>query len=209
MGPHERKERQRLQVRQTILDAARELFAEQGYDSVTMRKVAEKIEYSPTAIYLHFKDKEQLIRELCDHDFLAFAQEFQKIARTKDPIERLRKAGHAYISFGNEFRQQFRLMFMTPVARPADESTLRRGDPAEDAYAFLLATVSEAFSAGRFRKELKDPELIAQMVWSGVHGVIALEIAKCSDDWVAWKPLARRAKLTVDTLIDGLTLEKE
>ena len=49
-----------------ILDAARELFATEGYEAVTMRRIADRIEYSPTAIYFHFKDKESLVRELCD-----------------------------------------------------------------------------------------------------------------------------------------------
>ena len=56
MGSNERRERERLELRQLILDAARELFVEEGYDAVTMRRIAEKIEYTPTTIYLHFKD---------------------------------------------------------------------------------------------------------------------------------------------------------
>jgi len=62
MGIIERRERERKAVRKKILDAARELFVAEGYDAVTMRRIAETIEYSPTAIYFHFKDKETLIR---------------------------------------------------------------------------------------------------------------------------------------------------
>ena len=65
MGISERRERDRQAVRSKILDAARDLFAAEGYDAVTMRRIAEAIEYSPTTIYLHFKDKDALIRELC------------------------------------------------------------------------------------------------------------------------------------------------
>ena len=71
-------------MRTNILDAARELFAQFGYDEVTMRKVAEKIEYSPTTIYLYFRDKETLIRALCAHDFLELAGKFQRIALVRD-----------------------------------------------------------------------------------------------------------------------------
>ena len=90
MGPKERREREREEIRTRILDAARELFASEGVESVTMRRIADRIEYSPTAIYFHFRDKEALLAELCDCDFRAFAQEFFVIARLADPVERLR-----------------------------------------------------------------------------------------------------------------------
>ena len=69
MGVQERREREKKELKQEILDAARDLFVREGFENVSMRKIAEKIEYSPTAIYLHFKDKEALVHELCLHDF--------------------------------------------------------------------------------------------------------------------------------------------
>src|ERR1700683_4973661 len=106
VSPLERREREKQELRTKILDAARELFVTQGYDAVTMRKVAEKIEYSPTAIYLHFKDKDALVLELCRHDFRAFAARFLEVATIADPVERLRKAGWEYLAFASEHPQQ-------------------------------------------------------------------------------------------------------
>ncbi len=83
MGTVERREREKQELRTRILDAARELFAELGYEAVTMRKIAERIEYSPTAIYFHFKDKDALMRELCEMDFSTLAQQFRTIARDR------------------------------------------------------------------------------------------------------------------------------
>jgi AcrR family transcriptional regulator len=80
MGVKERREREKSEIRDKILDAARELFITEGYDGVSMRKVAEKIEYSPTAIYLHFADKQELFHELCHEDFARLAQVFQSAA---------------------------------------------------------------------------------------------------------------------------------
>src|SRR5690348_813306 len=100
MGTNERRERERNATRAKILDAARELFLEHGFDAVTMRKVADKIEYTPTAIYFHFKDKEALVRELCTNDYLALATKFMKIGKEADPVERLKKTGQAYADFG-------------------------------------------------------------------------------------------------------------
>jgi AcrR family transcriptional regulator len=202
MGIVERREREKLEVRTKILDAARELFAREGYDAVTMRRIADAIEYSPTAIYLHFKDKETLVRDLCEEDFASLAKAFQRIAREPDPLERLRKIGMAYVDFGVEKPNHYRLMFMT--ARAHDEiKTLEKGNPEEDAYAFLVATVAEGIAKGRLRPELKDPHLVAQAAWAGVHGVISLHLAKKDDPWVDWRPLKKTAALVVDSMIEG------
>jgi AcrR family transcriptional regulator len=210
LGTTERRERERQELRTRILDAARELFAEQGYEAVTMRKIAERIEYSPTAIYFHFKDKEALLRELCDTDFGALAQEFRKIARIADPVDRLRHIGRAYVGFALEFPNHYRIMFMTP--RPpcirAEDSAIVRGNPEEDAYAFLRATTAEAIAAGRLRPEFKDADLVSQMVWAGTHGVVSLHIAKSNDDWVEWRDAKKTAHALVEVMIRGLVREE-
>ena len=206
MGTSERRERERLELRTRILDAARELFAEQGYDAVTMRKIADRIEYSPTAIYFHFRDKETLLRELVDLDFASLAHEFLKIAKIADPVDRLRKIGRAYVGFGMSHPNHYRLMFMTP--HPADmkpeESRIKRGNPEEDAYAFVKATVAEAIAAGRFRPEFSDADFVSQLVWAGTHGVVSLHIAKCKDAWVDWRNPTELAHAQIDVMIRGL-----
>jgi AcrR family transcriptional regulator len=204
LGPRERREREREEIRTRILDAARELFAHEGVESVTMRRIAERIEYSPTAIYFHFRDKEALLAELCDADFRAIAQQFTTIATIPDPIERLRATGHAYVDFGLDNPSHYRVMFMTPKPPPSEESKLRKGNPEEDSYAFLKGTVAQAMAEGRLRGDVTDLDLMAQVIWSGVHGVVSLEIAKCNDDWVDWRPVRERAKLMIDVLIHGV-----
>ena len=202
MGPHERRAREREEIRTLILDAARELFAAEGVEAVTMRRIAEKIEYSPTAIYFHFRDKEALLVELCDTDFRAFAQGFAAMAQIADPVERLRQSGYAYIDFGLKNPSHYRLMFMTPKSVTSKE--IVKGDPAEDAYAFVKGIVTEIVATGRFRSDLTDVDLLTQVVWSTVHGVVSLEIAKCNDNWVDWRPIAERSRLAIDMVIDGL-----
>jgi AcrR family transcriptional regulator len=204
LGPRERREREREETRTSILDAARELFAREGVEAVTMRRIAEKIEYSPTAIYFHFKDKESLLTELCDYDFRQFAQRFAEAAQIADPIERLRAAGHAYVDFGLNHQSHYRVMFMTPKPAGHTPNTEGKGNPEEDSYAFVRITVEQALAEGRLKPELTDVDLVAQVIWSGVHGVVSLEIAKCNDDWVDFRPVADRAALMIDTLIDGV-----
>jgi AcrR family transcriptional regulator len=205
LGPKERREREREEIRGLILDAARELFVAEGVDSVTMRRIAEKIEYSATAIYVHFRDKEALLAELCDCDFRAFAHGFHEIARIADPVERLRAAGRAYVSFGLNHPSHYRLMFMTP--KTTESSTLSKGNPEEDAYAFVRSIVAELVAQGRFRKEVASVDLAAQVIWSAVHGVVSLEIAKCKDEWVAWEPFEARAEASIEMIIRGLLVD--
>ncbi|MDP9194153.1 MAG: TetR/AcrR family transcriptional regulator [Acidobacteriota bacterium] len=202
MGPKERREREREEIRTRILDAARELFANEGVESVTMRRIADRIEYSPTAIYFHFKDKEALLAELCDCDFRSFAHGFIEIAQIPDPVERLRAAGQAYVSFGLNNPSHYRLMFMTP--KTTEASTIAKGNPEEDSYAFLKGIVAELMSQGRFRDDVTDVDLAAQVMWSAMHGLVSLEIAKCKDEWVEWRPVEERAKAVSDMMIRGL-----
>jgi AcrR family transcriptional regulator len=200
-----RREREKQELRSKILDAARELFVAEGYDAVTMRKIAEKIEYSPTAIYLHFKDKTALIRELCENDFAAFATKFYDLAILPDPIERLRQAGEAYMDFAAECPQQYRLMFMT-ARPPVDPEGGERDDPGVNAYVFLAQTVKDAMAQGLLRPELKDADLVAQTIWAGMHGVVTLEIAVVAtkNQWLDWAPLRARAAAIVDVMLRGL-----
>jgi AcrR family transcriptional regulator len=206
LGPRERREREREEIRTRILDAARELFASEGVDAVTMRRIAERIEYSPTAIYFHFKDKEALLAELCDCDFRAFAHGFNLIAQIPDPVERLKAAGAAYVEFGLTNPSHYRLMFMTP--KTTEATTISKGNPEEDAYAFLKGIVTELMATGHFRDELTDPDLAAQVIWATMHGLVSLEIAKCKDEWVEWRPMADRGRVIVDMILRGMLKEQ-
>jgi len=206
MGIKERRERERGEIRDKILDAARELFINEGYEGVSMRQIADKIEYSPTAIYVHFKDKDELFLEICHLDFRLLAQSMVSLAQVADPVERLRKIGLAYIEFGLNNPNHYRRMFMTPhlpVPKGAEE-LMGKGNPEEDAYELLRATVGDALKAGAFREHLKDTDLIAQTLWAGVHGVASLQIAKCNDGWVPWRSVKKRSETMIDGLLQGL-----
>ncbi len=210
MGTKERREREKSETREKILDAARELFVSQGYEGVSMRQVAEKIEYSPTAIYVHFADKQDLFRELCHQDFARLAQVFQSAALPSDPLERLKHIGRTYVEFGRQYPNHYQLMFMTPhppaQLNECDHET--RGNPEVDAYAMLKHSVQQVIDAGAFRAGLHDAELISQTLWAAVHGVISLQIAKQCDPWVDWRSLEQRVDLMLDVVLRGLGKEQ-
>ena len=131
MAVKARRARQKAVLRREILDAARELFAREGYESVSMRKIAHKIDYSPTTIYLYFQDKFELLRGICEETFGKLAAQFDEIERTtQDPVERLKKAGRAYIEFGLRFPNHYRVTFMSaPEPQEPPGKAGRRPDP--------------------------------------------------------------------------------
>src|SRR5215216_418152 len=163
MPPKDRRLREREETRSKIIDAARDMFAADGVEAVTMRAIADRIEYTPTAIYHHFRDKQALLEELCSRDYRALAQAFTRVGRIEDPIERLRRIGLGYVDFALANPSHYRFMFMT--RKPDGFSggkVLERGNPEEDAYGFLRDTMAEGILAGRYRPEFDDAEELAQ-----------------------------------------------
>jgi AcrR family transcriptional regulator len=208
MGTIERRQRERANTRDKILDAARKMFVGVGYEATTMRAIAAQIEYTPTAIYHHFRSKEALLTELCAQDFRALAQAFQRIERVEDPVVRIDRIGAAYVDFALDYPMHYQLMFMTP--RPPldpDETGLSRGDPTEDAYAFLRDTVTEAIVAGRLRPEFQDPDEVAQMLWATVHGIVSIRIAKEHDSWIEFADTRVTAARLRHVVLRGLLRE--
>ncbi len=204
MTSADRRARQKAQLQEHILDAARELFARQGFEAVTLRKIAAAIEYAPAAIYGHFKDKEELVRALCLRDCDQLSAEFAKLSSLADPLERIAAAGRTFVSFAAENPNHFRLLFLQHKQLSEDEAMrARKGDPARDGYAFLHQAVQQAIDQGLLRPELREAELLAQTFWAGVQGVASIEIAFQGDPWVELRPLAARAAAVIDALLTG------
>jgi len=205
MAPKDRRIREREQTKSRILDAAREMFVADGVEAVTMREIAKRIEYTPTAIYHHFRDKQTLIEELCLLDFRGLAQAFQKIGRIEDPVDRLRRIGLAYVDYALEHPSHYRFMFMTPKPLlPASSLGVSDGEPDSHAYGVLRSTVAEGIAAGRFRPEFTDADELAQVLWSGVHGIVSLHIVKGGKgDHIAWRNPRETGRAMLDVLMRG------
>ena len=208
MGVTERRAREREEMRSRILEAARNLFASEGYDAVTLRKVADCIEYCPATIYKYFADKDEMVRALCEEDIAAMMATFRPSMAKLNPLERLSSFGRAFIEMGLEQPNHYRLMFMTPLL-PADDllRAEKHADPDSDSYGLFRSVVQACIDAGLFREELTDAEFIAQTLWAGLHGVISLHIALGADPNVAWRPVRERAQYLHDLMIRGMVRE--
>ena len=208
MPPKLKTEAERQQLRTLIIDAARELFVAVGYEAVTMREVAKRIGYSATSIYLHFADKESLLRAVCDTDMLALASSLKKVTQIADSVERMNALGLGYAQFALTHPNHYRMIFMTPRLPCSPEtSSLQQNNAEQDAYFQLKTVVNDVFLADRFKPELSDPELIAQTVWAAMHGVCALEIIMAQDTWVNWREISARLQLMQKVMMQGLLRE--
>lgn len=176
MGIIERKEREREEMRKLILDAAQKLFLANGYEKVSIRNIADEIEYSPATIYLYFKDKNELFFALHQMAFNKLINEFAPIALIEKPMDKLVEMGRLYIRFAFENPELFDLMFIMTAPM---ETLACREDVWEDghrAFYVLQNVVQECIDAGDIKHP--DAERAGLMIWSMVHGLSALFLRK-------------------------------
>ena len=180
-------------MRQEILDAARDLFVREGFENVSMRKIAEKIEYSPTTIYLYFQDKADLLDCLCEETLARLVRKQGVLDQTvSDPLERLQRGFRSYIEFGLKYPNHYKVAFM--MSRPADQIE-RHGkshELGEKAFNHLRTTL--ALCAEQHLIDVPDLEATAQGLWATIHGLTSLLIAHPKFEWI------ERERL-IDTLI--------
>ena len=199
MGTKERRAREKEQLRRQILVAARELFVNDGYENVSMRKIANKIEYSPTTIYLYFKDKADLLDSVCKDTLLNLLKTLERLKNDKsDPVETLRKSGQAYVEFGLKYPQDYKLTF---VIRPEFQKGLglQEGSVGEKVFNYLREMVSECVRQNIFRQV--NIETTGQVMWSAVHGVTLLLIDFPDFPWTEKDKLI---DTVIHTTIEGL-----
>lgn len=171
MGTAERKERQKTEMREAILSAALHLFSDDGYDNVTMRKIADEIEYSVGTIYLYFKDKDEIFFELHKLGFEEFYKRQLAIQNVKDPLQRLKEHGLAYIQFAIDQPQYYDLMFISRI--PAKTIKQKQNWASGDrTYELLKLNIVQAKEAGYFK--VVEVDVAAFSLWSFVHGISSL-----------------------------------
>jgi AcrR family transcriptional regulator len=198
----ERRAREKEELRQEILDAARELFAKEGYENVSMRKIARKIDYSATTIYLYFKDKDELFGSICEETFTKLVKRFEDIvASADDPLEQLRRAGRAYIEFGLSHPNHYKVTFMG-CGQPGhieDEKLDFHGSIGEKCFLHLRTIVENCVRQGKIRPV--DVDATSQALWAAAHGITSLLI---SDPHFPWVSKERLIEHVVDVMTKGL-----
>lgn len=169
-----RKERQKEELRAKILHAAKELFMKKGFEDTSIRNIAELIEYSPTTIYLYFKDKDDIFHALHSEGFALLNQYFKPLAHVADPFERLKAISKAYITFAMENGEFYDLMFIIRSPMKSLEEGNCDWEEGDRSFGFLVNTITECIAKGYFKG--MQPEILAFTTWSMVHGICSLEI---------------------------------
>jgi AcrR family transcriptional regulator len=177
MGVIDRKEREKVEMKRQILDAARRLFLEQGFEKTSIRNIAEEIEYSAGTIYLYFKDKNEILFALHVEAFSVLMQAMQAgIMGETDPFGRLVSLGKHYLKYAFENPELYDLMFVMTAPMETLECREEIWCDGERAFETLKFVVSDCMKAGYFEGE--DPETISVMVWSLVHGLATLHLRR-------------------------------
>ena len=175
MGITERKKKQKTEIRKQILDASMKLFVEEGFENVTIRKIADIIEYSPTTIYLYFKDKNEIFYQLHELGFQKMAALNQNLANIKNPLTRLLKMGENYIEFGLSNPEFYDVMFILRAPMQTLEN-MENCDwkNGEVALHTLMAIVEECMKKGHIKKG--NVQAVSMAIWGMVHGLVSLQI---------------------------------
>lgn len=167
----DRKEREKKEMRQAILDAALNLFREKGYDAVSIRNIAEAIEYSPATIYLYFKDKNEIFFALQYEAAAVKRDHILPVAAIEDPWERLVEFGRRYIDFGMKHPGLYDLLFIirAPMESLENQECWTLG---LSVHQFFEDTVQACIDARHFKST--DAKTIAYTLWCHAHGLVSL-----------------------------------
>ena len=171
MGIIQRKEREKEEMRRLILNAALQLFRERGYDGVSIRNIAEAIEYSPATIYLYYKDKSEIFFAL-QYEAAAVKRDYLlPVAAIEDPWERLVEFGRRYVDFGMKHADLYDLLFITraPMEYIENQECWKLGLAT---HAFFQETVQACVDKRYFKST--DAETIAYTLWCHAHGLVSL-----------------------------------
>jgi AcrR family transcriptional regulator len=177
MGVSERRIRERLDTRQSILATARELFLLKGFEATTIRNIAEKIEYSPSTIYQHFKDKNEIFYTIHSEAFAELVRYLNASEMHKNPMDQLIALGQIYIQFALENPELYDLMFI--MEAPIDflnyleDANWTEGKIAFD---YLKSVIANCIQQGLIKET--DLESLSYLIWSTVHGLVTISIRK-------------------------------
>jgi AcrR family transcriptional regulator len=172
MGVAERKERHKEELKKDILNAAKELFMEKGYEATSIRNIAEKIEYSPATVYLYYTDKDEIMHAVHQEGFKMLVEYFTPLNSIPHPFERLKALGHAYIKFSLDHSEMYKLIFVMKDPMDHVDNCKDGWDEGQSAYEVLFNTVLQCQHSGYF-KEL-ETDGMALMIWSTMHGLCML-----------------------------------
>lgn len=182
-----------------ILEAAGRIFVEHGYEGATIRKIADAVGLSSTALYMHFPDKRAILAEICRDAFETLLEHSRGIAASGDsPEDKLRAMVAGYARFALEHPNAYSLIYMTRPSEAKEGAEDAAQAMGGDLYRQFLAPVEQLEAEGRLTEPVAPA---AQALWASVHGVVSLRITK---PYLAWAEAEALCRLTTDALLARL-----
>ncbi len=189
--------------RAEILEAAERIFVAEGYEGATIRKIADEVGVSSTALYMHFSDKGQILLEICEGTLALLLERNSEIAaKPLDPVVRVRMMLEAYVRWGLEHPNAYQLVFSAPRPVSAAAWPEDTADVGAKCYEIFSGVVREIAACGRLRTGTSDSA--AQALWMSCHGVVALKSSRPNFGWAEADELIR---VTLDGLLNGLVVD--
>jgi AcrR family transcriptional regulator len=187
--------------RAEILEAAERIFVAEGYDGATIRKIADEVGVSSTALYMHFQDKGQILLEICERSYeLLLERNTEIAARPLDAVVRVRMMLAAYMHWGLEHSNAYQLVYSQP--RPVSALSENTADLGAKCYEIFSGVVREIAASGRLRTGTSDSA--AQALWMSCHGVVALKTSRPKFNWA---PQDELIDVTLEGLLNGLVID--
>ena len=190
-------------LRDEILAAADALLVETASeDAVSIRAVADAVGVTPPSIYRHFPDKTSLLVAVCLQSFDSFAEVMRDARDPDDPLESLRALARAYVRYGLEHPEHYRIMFMDRLELSAEQYAAELMSESSS-FGVLIETVRSLKASGVLRPELveMDDFHLGVLLWSSVHGLTSLFVAKPNLPWADQEALVDGA---CDLILNGV-----
>jgi AcrR family transcriptional regulator len=186
-----------------ILRAAERIFIAEGYQGATIRKIADEVGVSSTALYMHFRDKDEILLEICDTAIARLLKSNSEIStRPIDAVSRVRLMLDAYMSFALENPNAYQLVFCGHSGLVSEDKQMVTAALGDSCYDVFAGTVSEIGATGRLRTGTV--ESAAQSMWAACHGLVALLLTKPSFHWA---PTDELRGVMLDGLLYGLVTD--
>lgn len=204
MGVKERQERERVATSRAILDAARELFVAEGYQNVSIRKIAEKIEYSPAAIYSYFPSKDDIFLALAEEGFhmlFASAEDCAMQPTTTNHVECIRGAFWHLYEFSKEHPEYYSLMFVDRSVPRISQDWQRFGFVREMRRR-IADMIQQAIAGGDFPQTFS-PDMIFRVLTAAIHGVAVIRLC---DRKIPGEDIDALAHDTLEAALTGLRI---
>ena len=181
----ERRSEEKERRRAEIIDAAERLYAERGWDAVTMDQVAKQARLSRALVYVYFRDKDELLFGIGERAMAVLHRRFtEAVARHTRGIDRIEAVGRAYMAYAHEFPHYFDFCARFQAHAVATDAGSNEGAcqvAGDAALGVLVEAIAAGIADGSIRSDVGNPMMFAIALWAFTHGTIQLATTKAAE----------------------------